>query len=166
MVKRGILPTPTPPAAKLKLKGVLPGTRNLYGPKLVKIEIYQKQNQEFYIYEADIQEDCLLGLNFLQQFFCEIDPVANKMRINHHYGDVVKLRNSSDSPSVRFTTGSLYFTIRCSYVLDLQPHESVTLNFDFHADCDLSIVPSDTSGTSFPSRHFHDSPWRDGDAVS
>jgi len=32
VVKRGLLPTPTPPLAKLKLKGVLPGTGLLYGP--------------------------------------------------------------------------------------------------------------------------------------
>jgi len=58
VVRRGLLSTHTPPAAKLKLKGVLPGTTTLYGPKLVKIEIQGKQYQDFYLYEADIQEDC------------------------------------------------------------------------------------------------------------
>jgi len=65
VIKKGFLTTPT--SGKLKLKGVLPGTGTLYGPKLVKFNI-NGTSYKFHIYEAHIQEDCLLGLNFIQLF--------------------------------------------------------------------------------------------------
>ena len=83
------------------------------------------------------------------------------MRINYPYGDKVNLQKSPDLPSVPFTTGSLYFTVRSSHVLDLQPHQSVDLDYEFNADCDLSIVSSNALSTSFSGPHFDDSPWRD-----
>jgi len=69
VVRKGALITPTPPVSKLKLKGVLPGTGKLYGPKQAEFEI-QGKNYKYPVYEADIQEDCLLGLNFMQYFYC------------------------------------------------------------------------------------------------
>jgi len=37
----------------------------------------------------------------------------------------------------------------------------VDLDYEFNADCDLSIVSSDALRTSFSGLHFDDSPWRD-----
>ena len=89
-------------AAKLKLKGVLPGSGTLYGPKLVKFDI-NGTSYQFPIYEADIQEDCILGLNFIQNFYCVIDPVACKMAINTPDYNSVELKKSKNPRQLFFT---------------------------------------------------------------
>ena len=91
VVKRGLLPTPTPPVSKLKLKGVLPCIGQLYGPKIVKFEINDKRYQ-CPIYEADIQEDCLLGLNFIGHFYCLIDPIKCEMIMKFPQLNIVQLK--------------------------------------------------------------------------
>ena len=144
VVKKGFLTTPTPPKAKLKLKGVLPGTGTLYGPKLAKFDINGK-SYKFPIYEAEIQEDCLIGLNFIQNFYCVIDPVACKMAIHTPSYNLVDLRKSTNPPSTLFHTGYLYFTVRTSKVLNLQPGEEQKVEVNFEADCDITStqdVPS------------------------
>ena len=121
-VVKGFLTTPTPPKAKLKLKGVLSGTGTLYGPKLAKFDINGK-SYNFQIYEAEIQEDCLIGLNFIPNFFCVIDPVACKMAIHSPSYNSVDLTKSKNPPSTLFHTGYQYFKVRTSKVLNLQPGE-------------------------------------------
>ena len=130
VIKKGFLTTPT--SGKLKLKGVLPGTGTLYGPKLVKFHI-NGTSYKSPIYEADIQEDCLLGLNFIQNFYCVIDPVACKMAINTPDYNLVELKKSKIPPSALFHTGYLYFTVRTSVVLNLQPGEKKESRYQFRS---------------------------------
>ena len=90
------------------MKGVLPGTGILYGPRYVTFEI---QNNLFPIvaYEADISEDCILGLNFLQEYHCIIDPVNKQKQIRRPSQLTVQLNQTDHSPSVISHTKSLYF---------------------------------------------------------
>jgi len=73
VVKNGLLPSPTSPKSKLKLNGVLPGTGTLYGPKQVTFQIKNKK-YDFPDYESEIEEDCILGLNFIQTYYSLCDP--------------------------------------------------------------------------------------------
>jgi len=72
IIRKGFLPTLTPPESKLKLKGVLPGTGTLYGPEMVDFKI-GKDSYKFPIYESEIEGECILGLNFLQAYQCICD---------------------------------------------------------------------------------------------
>jgi len=90
VVRKGALTTPTPPVSKVKLKGVLPGTGNLYRPKLAEFEIQGK----FYKYPV-----------YEQYFYCVIDPVKLIMHVKFPHSDTVILNESKIIPSVRFHTG-------------------------------------------------------------
>ena len=148
VVRKGALTTPTPPVSKLKLKGVLPGTGKLYGPKLAEFEI-QGKIYKYPVYEADIQEDCLLGLNFMQYFYCVVDPVKFTMHIKFPHSDTVILNESKTIPTVRFHTGSLYFTVRSSQARSFEPNQRIEMKLRLEADCDVTEteIPEDSSTT-------------------
>jgi len=59
------------------------------------------------------------------------------MVINNPQYDLVSLTRSRTSPSVSFHTGSIYYTVRHSAVLNLQPGETQTVHVKLNADCDL-----------------------------
>jgi len=137
VVKKGLLPSPTPSKSKLKLKGVLPRSGTLYGPKQVTFQINNKK-YDFPVYESEIEEDCILGLNFIQTYYCLCDPIKMILYISKPNYEEIKLQRSNKPPSVLFHTGSLYFTVRNSYVLDLQPKETRKLAVYFNADCEVT----------------------------
>jgi len=142
------LPTPTPPVSRLKLKGVLPGVGNLFGPKVVKFQV-NGRHYEYPIYEADIEEECLLGLNFIKDFGCLIDPNKLKMTITLPYNDEVELQETRQEPTVRFITGSLFYTVRCSRSIDLGVNRSEKVELTWNADCDV-VVHTKIQEDSFP----------------
>ena len=69
------------------------------------------------------------------------------MTINSPEFDLIKLEKARHAPSISFHTGSLYFTVRSSTVLDLQAGESRKLSLKLNADCDV-MYTQDTSQTS------------------
>jgi len=138
------------------MKGVLPGTGILYGPRQVTFQIQDKAFL-FAVYEAEIKEDCILGLNFLQEYHCVIDPVNKQMQILSTPSKLtVQLTPTDNSPSEIFYTRSLYFPVRTSTAVELRPHEARVLRLHLHADCELETGSSDavshwSSPVDFPS---------------
>ena len=128
IIRKEFLPTPTPPESRLKLKGVLPGTGTLYGPKMVDFRI-SKDSYKCPINESEIEEECILGLNFLQAYKCICDSTKRLLYIRSPTYKEIPLQTSPKARSVLFHTGSVYYTIRCSHVLDLQANESRTLDY-------------------------------------
>jgi len=138
----------------------LPGTGNLYGPKLAEFET-QGTFYKYPVYEADIQEDCLLGLNFMQNFYCAIDPVKFSMPIKFPHSDTVILNESKTIPTVRFHTGSLYFTVRSSQARTLERNQRIEMKLRLEADCDVTKteIPEDSSTTDSEDALVRVLPW-------
>jgi len=135
---------------------IIPGTGTHYGPILVKFEI-NGTSYKFPIYEAEIQRDCLIGLNFIQNFYCIIDPVACKMAIHSRSYNLIDLKKSKNPTLTLFHTGYLYFTVRTSTVLNLQPGEEQRVCVNFAADCDITST-KDVPRTKSPRASMLDIP--------
>ena len=137
VLKRNQFQPKTPPKSRLKLKGVLPGTSSLYGPRMTDLKINNKVYR-FPAYEADIEEDCILGLNFMRAFHCVADPVKMTLVINHPEFDEIPLNPTQKTPSISFHTGTVYFTVRLSHPTEIYPGRQIKINTDFKADCDVT----------------------------
>jgi len=96
VLKRNCFSPPTPTVSKLKLKGVLPGTGKLYGPRMATMKL-NSHTYSFPVYEADMEEECIIGLNFIQSFYCVVDPVHFKLRINEPHQIEVSLQKATKS---------------------------------------------------------------------
>ena len=148
VIKRGHLPGKSSEPAGLRMKGVLPGTGILYGPIYVTFEI-----QDMFpiaAYEAVISEDCILGLNFLQEYHCIIDPVNKQMQIRRPSQLTVQLNQTDDSPSVIFHTKSLYFPVRTSTTVELHPHDARVLRLHLHTDFEIESGSEDADSHQSP----------------
>lgn len=78
--RRGHLPTTTPlKRSKLQMKGVT-GTGKLYGPHLITFE-FPGFKVQFPAYEADIEDDCLLGNDFQDYFDCAVESAQRRITI-------------------------------------------------------------------------------------
>jgi len=137
VLKRNCFSPPTPPVSKLKLKGVLPGTGKLYGPRIATMKL-NSHTYSFPVYEADMEEECIIGLNFIQSFYCVVDPVRLKLRINEPHQTEVSLQKVTKSPSVSFRLGTVYFTLRSSHPMELPPNQSTKISFHFQADVEIA----------------------------
>ena len=143
VVKRAHLPGKPPEPARLRMKGVLPGTGILYGPRYVTFEMQEKLFP-IAAYEAGINEDCILGLNFLLEYHCIIDPVNKRMHLRRPSLLTIQLNQTNNSPSTIFHTRSLYFPVRTSVPVELHPHEARILRLHLHADFELESESEDT----------------------
>jgi len=68
--------------------------------------------------------------------------------INKPNYEEIKLKWSNKPPLVLFHTGSLYFTVRNSYVLNLQPKETRKSAVHCNADCEVTGSSQEVSLTS------------------
>ena len=115
---------------------------------MAKFQINGK-HYEYPIYEADIEEECLLGLNFMKDFGCLINPNKLKMTVTLPYNDEVELQETRQEPTVRFITGSPYYTVRCSRSIDLGVNQSEKVELTLNADCNV-VVHTKIQEGSFP----------------
>jgi len=86
---------------------------------------------KFPMYEAEMDGNCILGLNFLQGFYCIVDPVKLQMEIKIPYGDMIQLKKAQQPPSISLLVGTVYFTIRISQNQTIQPNEICTFKVNF-----------------------------------
>jgi len=156
VVKRGFLHGASAPEARLKLKGIVPGeTGQQYGPRMVTLSVNGKA-YKFPMYEAQMDGNCFLALDFLQGFYCIVDPVKLQMEIKIPYGDMIQLKKPQQQPSISLHIGAIHFTIRISQNQTIQPNETSTCKVNFEADCDVDVPTAEFSPSSATVFGFED----------
>ena len=105
IVRRGLLPDQSTKSTPLRLLAVNNTTAPLFGPRKVNFTLAGEQ-LDFWVYEADIKEACLLGSDFHNHYKLRIDYATKTIRVQH--------------PSVR-TNPTLPFTLS----EPRQPHKIV-----------------------------------------
>lgn len=137
--KRGHLPGPLKPS-NLCLKGALPGTGKLYGPKMVDFH-FKNLHFQFPAYESNIDDDCLLGNDFIDYFDIAVESARRTITIRRMSPDDI-LSNPLQitcsmvhSPSVgKFHAGLVYYVARAETALNLAPLTDTTVYTSLKAD--------------------------------
>jgi hypothetical protein len=127
IVKRDLLPGPPAPPSKLRLKDVNKGTSVLYGPRVVTFN-FGPVTVKYPVYEAFIEDDCLIGSDFMDYFDCTPSVKQKTFTIrrvgpNHILTKPVQVPCSMvHSPNAgRFSAGRVYYEVRAGKVIHLAP---------------------------------------------
>ncbi|KAK3922564.1 Coilin, partial [Frankliniella fusca] len=139
IVRRGRLGE-TLPLSKLRVKGVTSGTGKLYGPKLMSYNFGGLQLR-FPTYEGDIEDNCLIGNDFLDYFDIAVESARRKITIRRlSPQELLDEPNEVPctmvhSPSVgRFQAGLVYYVARAHKNLTLAPMADIKIQTIFKPD--------------------------------
>ncbi|KAK3922116.1 Transposon Ty3-I Gag-Pol polyprotein [Frankliniella fusca] len=139
IVRRGRLGE-TLPLSKLRVKGVTSGTGKLYGPKLMSYNFGGLQLR-FPTYEGDIEDNCLIGNDFLDYFDIAVESARRKITIRRlSPQELLDEPNEVPctmvhSPSVgRFQAGLVYYVARAHKNLTLAPMTDIKIQTIFKPD--------------------------------
>ena len=149
VMKKGLLPGATPPASRLRLKGAAKGTKVLYGPRRVELD-FGPVKVPWYVYECDIEDDLLLGSDFIHKYKVHIDSEneAITIKIKPDSPAISVPFKWEFSPSVSsFDSGKVFYQVRAGKGVKLQPFHSTVLNENLKTDCSI-----DTNGMTTEER--------------
>lgn len=139
VLKKGRIPGPTPPPSRLRLKGVNPGTQILHGPRQANIQMGDTV-VPWTVYEADIDDDCLLGADFIHKYKVHLDPDEEVIRFRPHPNAqqvVVPFKWEHSSSKGSFDSGRVYYQVRVGKHVRLRPYESKTIKLRLNTDSSI-----------------------------
>ena len=156
MIRKGLLPGPTPPPSKLRLKGVNPGTQTLYGPRRVDFN-FGSATVSWDVYEADIEDNCLLGADFIHHFKVHIDPDYEVIRFRPNpAGPQVTVpfqwEHSVSVSTGTFDSGRVFYQVRAGKNVTLQPFHSKTVHLNLKSDSPLDLGSMSAEGRQVMAR--------------
>ena len=82
IVRRGLLRDPCSSLAPMRILAVNNTTAPLFGPRKVIFTLGGIQ-VDFWVYEADIKESCLLGSDFHNHYLLGVDYATKTIRLQH-----------------------------------------------------------------------------------
>jgi len=139
VLKRGNLPGPLK-ASNLCLKDALPGTGKLYGPKMVDFH-FKDLHFQFPAYESNIDDDCLLGNDFIDYFDVAVESARRLVTIRRMSPDDILPKplqltcTMLHSPSIgKFQAGLVYYVARAETALNLAAFTESTVYTTLKAD--------------------------------
>lgn len=148
VVKRNSLPGPQAKRSRLQLKGVTPGLGKLYGPRMVTFDIDHVQVQ-FPVYEHDIEDDCLIGNDFLHYFGIVVDSAENLLTMKR-LSPTQPLAKPILVPSTMvhslsvgsFHSGRVCYVARAEKVITVGPLADATVTTQLVADERFPDLPT------------------------
>lgn len=120
----------------MRLKGVNPGSQILYGPRRIGIQL-GNVTVPWDVYEADIDDNCLLGSDFIYKYKVHLDPDMEVIRFRPQPDapqEVVPFQWEHSSSKGLFDSGRVYYQIRVGKYVSLQPFEAKTLELSLLTD--------------------------------
>ena len=87
IIRRGLLPNPSAIATPMRLLTATGTTGPLFGPRRVVFTLGDCE-VDFWAYEADIKEDCLIGSDFHNHYLLDVDYATKLVRLQHHSAPV------------------------------------------------------------------------------
>lgn len=130
IVKRGFLPGKSPPPSRLRLKGVCPGTQPLLGPRKVNFT-FGSAIVPWNVYEADIDDTCLLGADFIYKYKVHIDPDTEEMRFRPSPDESqvsIPFQWERSASNGQFDSGRVFYQMRAGKNVALQPFDCRTIS--------------------------------------
>lgn len=132
VIKKDKYPYPCPTQSRLRMKGSVPGTAALYGPEERTIEIGGHSFKHvFYVTDSPVLDnDCLLGIDFMHKFGIIIDCSNGMITIHKHQDGQslnrpLKVKASIFPPNRQhrqaFTASCLFYELRAPTLIAIDP---------------------------------------------
>jgi hypothetical protein len=126
VLRRGLLPVPSAPPSKYRLRGVNDGVSVLYGPIVTTLSIAGEKYRCVAL-ESDIHDECILGMDFMRVHRAVVDTGCLKFHLdspNKKSQVCCPFTLQASADAGKFGANSVFVVARSAVTIELQPFSS------------------------------------------